>query len=71
MKRNPLGRADDRPRIHVWQHHLAADFRFSFGPLGNRSQQHFKSIGDAVGGAEMHNGGFRKGAVIIVEPVVE
>lgn len=67
-ERAALGHADNRPRIHIWPHSLVADFRFSFGPLGNRSQQHFKSIGEAVTGAEMHNGGFRAGAVVIIEP---
>lgn len=67
-KRAALGRADDRPRIHIWKHSLIDDYRFSFGPLGNRSQQHFKSEGQAVDAAKMHNGGFGRGAVVIIEP---
>jgi hypothetical protein len=68
VSREALGHADNRPRIHVWPHSLVADFRFSFGPLGCRSRQGFKSVAAAVEAAEMHNGGFSKGAVIIIEP---
>lgn len=67
-ERAALGHADNRPRIHIWPHSLVADFRFSFGPLGNRSQQHFKTEGQAIDAAKMHNGGFAKGAVVIIEP---
>lgn len=35
MKASPLGRADDRPRIHIWPHPEGA--AWSRGPNGHRS----------------------------------
>lgn len=63
-----LANADDRPRVHIWPHSLVDRFHFSFGPTGCRSRQAFASIGETIEAASMHAGGFKDGAVIIVEP---
>jgi hypothetical protein len=41
---HPLGQADRRPRIHIWQ--AGDEVRWSFGPCGTRDKA--ASAGDAV-----------------------
>ncbi len=69
MSRSLLGRADARPRIHIWQHPTIGTARWSIGPMGCRCRENHPTVGAAVDDALRVAGVPKSGAVIILEAI--
>lgn len=63
MSRPPLGRADARPRIHLWRDEETGAVRWGIGPV-QKSLARYASVGAALDGA-LDTIGFQPAVVIL------
>ena len=68
MAKAELGRADNRPRIHIWPMDEKRRTSFSFGPAGSRFHgDPLDSVGTVLDEA-LDRVDASKGVVVILEP---